>query len=421
MTYPISVKAVLVHQDRVLLLLNERGEWDLPGGRPDPGEDHRAALKREVQEEAGLAVEIGAALHEHLFEVLPGRFVRILPFACRLVGSDAVALSHEHLDTRWLAVEALGDGVVDGHRLPAGYLSAARQAIATARLAMAGLDLPADCVAIEGREDRWLARLPDERMAWFPADARGRERLARERRVLRLLGERCAFRVPRVLFEGDQGWDLRAIVPGLCDPWGLYRRTLDDRALARRIGAAIGAILVDQHSHVGAQDVSGWLPIRPDWPEPSDWMRQRLPRVVDDRGLLADIHRTLDIYDAVTVEDDDKVLVHGDLGLHNIAVDPASSEVRGVFDYGGASWSDRHNDFRYLLFHHEHDDALEAALEVYEPAVGRSIRRDRVLLCNAACAISFLALRAGRPAEQKSCGRTLAEDLVWVRGILARL
>ena len=52
---PISVKGVLIDRDRVLLLLNERGEWDLPGGRPDPGEDHRAALEREVQEEAGLA------------------------------------------------------------------------------------------------------------------------------------------------------------------------------------------------------------------------------------------------------------------------------------------------------------------------------------------------------------------------------
>src|SRR5215207_3157246 len=87
---PISVKGVLIHQNRVLLLLNERGEWDLPGGRPDPGEDYRTALKREVQEEAGLAVEVGVALSEYLFEVLPGRFVRILPFACRLTGSGDV-------------------------------------------------------------------------------------------------------------------------------------------------------------------------------------------------------------------------------------------------------------------------------------------------------------------------------------------
>src|SRR5260221_9952574 len=105
--HPISVKGVVVHDSRVLLLLNERGEWDLPGGRPDPGEDHRSALKREVQEETGLAVEVGAALDEHLFEVLPTRFVRILPFACRLVGGGAVVLSHEHLETHWLPLAEL--------------------------------------------------------------------------------------------------------------------------------------------------------------------------------------------------------------------------------------------------------------------------------------------------------------------------
>jgi 8-oxo-dGTP pyrophosphatase MutT (NUDIX family) len=125
---PISVKGVLIHQDCVLLLLNERDEWDLPGGRPDPGEDHRAALKREVWEEAGLNVEVGAALGEYLFEVLPGRFVRILPFACRLTGGSEVVRSHEHLETRWLPLAELGERI-HGHDLPAGYLGAIRQVI----------------------------------------------------------------------------------------------------------------------------------------------------------------------------------------------------------------------------------------------------------------------------------------------------
>jgi len=125
---PISIKGILIHQDSVLLLLNERGEWDLPGGRPDSGEDHRVALKREVLEEAGLAVEVGAALDDYLFEVLPGRFVRILPFVCRLMGGSDVVLSHEHLETRWLPLADLGERIA-GHALPAGYLDAIRQVI----------------------------------------------------------------------------------------------------------------------------------------------------------------------------------------------------------------------------------------------------------------------------------------------------
>ena len=134
-TPPVSVKGVLVHGDRVLLLLNERDEWDLPGGRPDPGETFAAALAREVREETGLSAEVGAPLDEHLFEVLPGRFVRIVPFACHLVGDGRVTpgdvtLSHEHLDTHWLPLADLaGDGeAVAGHRLPSCYRAAILQA-----------------------------------------------------------------------------------------------------------------------------------------------------------------------------------------------------------------------------------------------------------------------------------------------------
>jgi 8-oxo-dGTP pyrophosphatase MutT (NUDIX family) len=125
---PVSVKGVVIHDGRVLLLLNERGEWDLPGGRPGPGENHREALRREVREEAGLEVEVGALLDEHLFEVLPRRFVRIVAYACTLVGHREVVLSHEHLDTRWIPLAALGE-TIEGHGLPSGYLGAIRQAI----------------------------------------------------------------------------------------------------------------------------------------------------------------------------------------------------------------------------------------------------------------------------------------------------
>ncbi len=124
--HPLSVKGVVTDEGRALLLLNGRGEWDLPGGRPEPGEAHRAALKREVREETGLEVEVGDALDEHLFEVLPGRFVRILPFAWRLATTGEVSLSPEHVEARWLPLGDPGE-IVAGHRLPACYRAAIRQ------------------------------------------------------------------------------------------------------------------------------------------------------------------------------------------------------------------------------------------------------------------------------------------------------
>lgn len=110
------------------MLVNGRDEWDLPGGRPERGEDHRAALEREVLEETGLAVEAGDLVDEHVFEVLPQRFVRIVAYACVLCGSDDVTLSEEHHAAHWLAVADLYEGVFAGHVLPAGYLRAIRLA-----------------------------------------------------------------------------------------------------------------------------------------------------------------------------------------------------------------------------------------------------------------------------------------------------
>jgi hypothetical protein len=64
---------------------------------------------------------------------------------------------------------------------------------------------------------------------------------------------------------------------------------------------------------------------------------------------------------------------------------------------------------------------LDGALEVYEPGTGRRLDRGRILLCNAAGAIGFLAYRCGTPPDERSCGRTLAEDLDWLGRVLRGL
>ena len=45
---PISIKGVLIEDSEVVLLENERGEWELPGGRPERGEQPTACLMREL-------------------------------------------------------------------------------------------------------------------------------------------------------------------------------------------------------------------------------------------------------------------------------------------------------------------------------------------------------------------------------------
>jgi Ser/Thr protein kinase RdoA (MazF antagonist) len=274
---------------------------------------------------------------------------------------------------------------------------------------------------VEARDDCTVAFLPGDRIVWFADGERGMRRLNLERRVLGLVEQRCSFRMPHVLHVAPDGqYDVRAAVPGQCRPWDLYERAKADTKLAARIGAQLGRILAEQHTRVAASDAASWLPSRPYWPEPSAWIRERIPRVTPDRRLFDDVCAMLACHDAIVVDERDRVLVHGDIGFHNIAVDPETCDVQGVFDYKDAAWADRHDDFRYLLFDVERDDMLEAALAVYQPAAARTLSRARIALSNAASAASFLAFRDGVPPDQPWCGRTLEQDLAWTRTAIDR-
>ncbi len=287
-----------------------------------------------------------------------------------------------------------------------------------AALREAGIDVAAGILSPESRDGRIVVALPGGRLAWFPTSDEGHARLARERRVLRVIAEHCRFAVPRILHESPAGWDVRARVPGRVDPWAVYQRLPAEPALACALGAAIGAILAEQHDRVPIAALEG-LPRRPDWPLPSAQILAALPDVTDASDVLTGAPAVLAALDALP--DEHRVLVHGDLGLHNLALDPETDAVHGVFDYGDACLADRHRDFRYLVFDVGADEALEAALAVYEPATGVRIDRARVLLENAGCALSFLAERRGHAPEARPCGRTLAEDLRWVRAAVARV
>jgi len=273
-------------------------------------------------------------------------------------------------------------GRFEAPREPKGCQFAVLTPAAACRaLREAGFAHRAEALRIDAREERWAVSLPDGRIAWFPGSEAGAMRLAVERRVLGLLSRRCSSPVPESLFVSNSSFDVRRMVPGRCDPWGLYRRCQADRQLAQKIRRAIGQILVEQHTRIVEADAVGWLRQHVPWPETGAWIGERLPRVIDDRGLIRSLADVIEEYEGVAVNPADRALVHGDLGLHNLALDQADA-VNGVFDYDGAAWADRHHDFRYLLFDVERDDMLDAALRIYEPAVTRSLDRNRIRLYN---------------------------------------
>jgi 8-oxo-dGTP pyrophosphatase MutT (NUDIX family) len=67
--YPVSIKGVVVRDGQVLLLRNERDEWELPGGRIELGETPQQCIAREIQEETGWAVRTGPVLERWMYHV----------------------------------------------------------------------------------------------------------------------------------------------------------------------------------------------------------------------------------------------------------------------------------------------------------------------------------------------------------------
>ncbi len=275
-----------------------------------------------------------------------------------------------------------------------------------------------DTMRILERDERFAALLPNGLIGWFPRSVAGRALLDREARVLRLLERHCTFAAPRVLASGAN-WQLRQQVLGSVDPFATYQRVTSDRSFARELGAALGAVLAEQHLRIPPSLLVGWLPTRPAWPYPRARILADLPHVLDDVSLR---DRCIEVIDRCeqALGTETPVLVHGDLGLHNIALSDAGT-LAGVFDYAEACFTDHQMDFRYLLFDTDGADLLEAAIDAYMAHGGAAVAPERVALYNAAAAVGFLADRRGSGPEDRPAGRTLTEDLHWTRLALSRL
>ena len=95
-TYPrLGVRAVLLHENRLLLVNAWPGEasalWCAPGGGVERGTDLPGNLRRELAEETGLDIEVGAPCLVNEFHDPLGSFHQVeVFFRCRL----ASALPH---------------------------------------------------------------------------------------------------------------------------------------------------------------------------------------------------------------------------------------------------------------------------------------------------------------------------------------
>jgi len=116
----VGVGAVVIHGQRVLLVQRGReplkGEWSLPGGVLELGEELAEGVRREVKEETGLDVETVkqiAAFDRVVWDGTGGRTrVRyhyvIVDYVCRLKQGELHPAS-DVVDARWVSREELAN------------------------------------------------------------------------------------------------------------------------------------------------------------------------------------------------------------------------------------------------------------------------------------------------------------------------
>ena len=112
MSKVIDVAAGLVFHGGKLLITQRRlddhlgGLWEFPGGKVEAGETFEACLQRELGEELGIEVHVGAEI-EDITHSYPEKTVRLRFFLCSLVSGEAIPI-HCHA-LAWVTREQLAE------------------------------------------------------------------------------------------------------------------------------------------------------------------------------------------------------------------------------------------------------------------------------------------------------------------------
>jgi 8-oxo-dGTP diphosphatase len=130
MVNQIVVAGAIVAESTVLIAQRTRppelaGRWELPGGKVAAGESEPEALVRELAEELGVVVAVGARLGDDV-ALTPTMTLRA--YAATLVSGDPHP--HDHASLRWVSAAELQD--VNWVPADRGFLTALTRLLAAA-------------------------------------------------------------------------------------------------------------------------------------------------------------------------------------------------------------------------------------------------------------------------------------------------
>lgn len=131
MKLPISVKGIVFEDGKVWLRKNERQEWELPGGKLDPGEQPTQTVEREMLEELGMRVRPVAPIQAYR-HTIPGSAdesdgVLVISYLC-----ETLAATGEFETEGEAGAARFGKFSVDelaGLKMPTFYSEAIRAAV----------------------------------------------------------------------------------------------------------------------------------------------------------------------------------------------------------------------------------------------------------------------------------------------------
>ena len=116
--YPVSVKGIVLIEEKVVLLKNVRDEWELPGGKLDKGESPESCVMREIDEELDLVVRSPQIIDSWVYTIQNKVDVVIITYFCShsYHNPEAIHISHEHKEARLFSRKEIG-----GLPMPQGY------------------------------------------------------------------------------------------------------------------------------------------------------------------------------------------------------------------------------------------------------------------------------------------------------------
>ena len=100
----------VVRRDGLIAVVHrpQHGDWSLPKGKLEPGEDDETAAVREVREETGHEAVIERDLGTVSYEVATGR-PKTVRWYLMIASADANDLADDVDDVRWLAPEIVDE------------------------------------------------------------------------------------------------------------------------------------------------------------------------------------------------------------------------------------------------------------------------------------------------------------------------